>query len=247
MFITDQYDQVIILEDDLEIAPDFFEYFDATSPLLWTDSSLFCISAWNDNGQANHVSDAERLYRSDFFPGLGWMLTRTLWQELGASWPPAYWDDWLRHPDRRQGRACIRPEVSRSYTFGEKGTSNAQFFGQFLRGIKKNDRFVEFTKKDLSYLLKENFDSLWLKAIEEARLVTSLDAIPSSSSTAYKMYYDFSGGPAAFRRIARALGIMEDEKAGVFRTAYMGVVAVKYRGSQLYLVPREGPSFRYNS
>ena len=54
----------------------------------------------------------ERLYRSDFFPGLGWMLTRTLWQELGASWPPAYWDDWLRHPDRRQGRACIRPEVS---------------------------------------------------------------------------------------------------------------------------------------
>ena len=68
MFITDQYDQVIILEvftqatphpqDDLEIAPDFFEYFDATSPLLWTDSSLFCVSAWNDNGQANHVSDA---------------------------------------------------------------------------------------------------------------------------------------------------------------------------------------------
>ena len=64
------------------------------------------------------------------------MLTRTLWQELGSSWPPAYWDDWLRHPDRRQGRACIRPEVgvngvgdeqvSRSYTFGEKGTSNAQ-------------------------------------------------------------------------------------------------------------------------
>ena len=132
-----------------------------------------------------------------------------------------------------------------------------RFFGQFLRGIKKNDRFVEFTKKDLSYLLKENFDSLWLKAIEEARLVTSLDAIPSSSSNAYKMYYEsvlvggisssFSSGPAAFRRIARALGIMEDEKAGVFRTAYMGVVAVKYRGSQLYLVPREGPSFRYNS
>lgn len=132
-----------------------------------------------------------------------------------------------------------------------------RFFGQFLRGIKKNDRFVEFTKKDLSYLLKENFDSLWLKAIEEARLVTSLDAIPSSSSTAYKMYYEsvlaggisssFSSGSAAFRRIARALGIMEDEKAGVFRTAYMGVVAVKYRGSQLYLVPREGPSFRYNS
>lgn len=57
----------------------------------------------------------------------------------------------------------------------------------------------------------------------------------------------FNSGPAAFKRIARELRIMEDEKAGVFRTAYMGVVAVKHRGSQLYLVPRDGPSFHYKS
>ena len=54
------------------------------------------------------------------------MLTQTLWKELGPSWPGAYWDDWLRHPNQRKNRACIRPEVSRSYTFGEKGTSNSQ-------------------------------------------------------------------------------------------------------------------------
>lgn len=40
------------------------------------------------------------------------MLTKTLWQEIGSSWPQAYWDDWLRHPDRRKDRVCIRPEVS---------------------------------------------------------------------------------------------------------------------------------------
>lgn len=108
-------------QDDLEIAPDFFEFFDATSPLLWKDPTIFCISAWNDNGQSGHVADPgfsfshllflERLYRSDFFPGLGWMLTKNLWEELGSSWPGAYWDDWLRHPDRRHERVCIRPEV----------------------------------------------------------------------------------------------------------------------------------------
>ena len=54
------------------------------------------------------------------------MLTKNLWNELGSKWPPAYWDDWLRHPDRRHSRSCIRPEVCRTYTFGEKGTSNAQ-------------------------------------------------------------------------------------------------------------------------
>lgn len=65
-----------------------------------------------------------------------------------------------------------------------------RFFGQFLRGIKKNDRFVEFTKKDMNYLLKANFDALWVKEIENAKLITSIDAIPASSSTAYKMYYE---------------------------------------------------------
>ena len=74
----------------------------------------------------SHFSQSDRLYRSDFFPGLGWMMIKSVWEEYRTQWPPAYWDDWLRHPDRRHGRACIRPEVSRTYTFGEQGTSHAQ-------------------------------------------------------------------------------------------------------------------------
>jgi alpha-1,3-mannosyl-glycoprotein beta-1,2-N-acetylglucosaminyltransferase len=42
---------VIIVEDDLEFSPDFFEYFEATLPLLKSDPSLWCVSAWNDNGK----------------------------------------------------------------------------------------------------------------------------------------------------------------------------------------------------
>ena len=43
--------------DDLEYSPDFFEYFRATHRLLRTDSSLWCISAWNDNGKSSLVSE----------------------------------------------------------------------------------------------------------------------------------------------------------------------------------------------
>ena len=97
------------------MAPDFFEYFAATAPLLYQDSSLLCVSAFNDNGQAAYASDASALYRTDFFPGLGWLVTRRLWEELGPKWPDAmgFWDDWLREPPQRRGRACIRPEASR--------------------------------------------------------------------------------------------------------------------------------------
>lgn len=54
-------------------------------------------------------------------------------------------------------------------------------------------------------------------------------------------------GSVPFIRLANELHIMSDEKAGVYRTAYMGVVAVQTKGTQLYLVPRSGPSFVYSS
>lgn len=62
-----------ISSDDLDIAPDFYEYFAGTFPLLRADKTLWCISAWNDNGKEGLIDDAspDLLYRSDFFPGLG--------------------------------------------------------------------------------------------------------------------------------------------------------------------------------
>ena len=48
-----------------------------------SSSSLFlsfsAVSAWNDNGQKTIVRDSQALYRSDFFPGLGWMMKRSVW------------------------------------------------------------------------------------------------------------------------------------------------------------------------
>lgn len=64
--------------DDLDPAPDFYEYFLGTFPLLRADRTLWCISAWNDNGKEGLIdlSATDMLYRSDFFPGLGWMMSK---------------------------------------------------------------------------------------------------------------------------------------------------------------------------
>lgn len=93
--------------------------------------------------------NAETLYRSDFFPGLGWMLTKSTWEELSPKWPKAYpcssyvfliislvnrhpffsnflpwhfhtyWDDWVRLKEVHKDRQFIRPEICRTYNFGE--------------------------------------------------------------------------------------------------------------------------------
>ena len=72
------YAGVIILEEDIRVAADFFSYFSATAPLLESDPTLLCVSAFNDNGQDAYPGDARALHRSDFFPGLGWLLTRRM-------------------------------------------------------------------------------------------------------------------------------------------------------------------------
>ncbi|KAG6413583.1 hypothetical protein SASPL_126297 [Salvia splendens] len=90
LFYKHEFSRVIILEDDMEIAPDFFDFFEAGASLMDRDKSIMAISSWNDNGQKQFVHDPYVLYRSDFFPGLGWMLTRSTWDELSPKWPKAY-------------------------------------------------------------------------------------------------------------------------------------------------------------
>ena len=70
------------IQDDMKLAIDFFPYFRMGAKMLDNDSSLYCVSSWNDHGQAQFVQNSSRLERSDFFPGLGWMLTNSLWQSL---------------------------------------------------------------------------------------------------------------------------------------------------------------------
>lgn len=38
-----------------------------------------------------------------------------------------FWDDWIRQPAQRRERACIRPEISRTKTFGKVGVSKYVF------------------------------------------------------------------------------------------------------------------------
>nr|CAI5862762.1 unnamed protein product [Callosobruchus analis] len=213
MFFNFNFSTVIIVEDDLEISPDFYEYFLGTYPLLIKDPSLWCISAWNDNGKESLVNSErpDLLYRTDFFPGLGWMLTKSLWMELYTKWPRAYWDDWIRDPLQRKGRSCIRPEISRTRTFGKSGVSNGLFFEKHLKFIKLNEEFVPFTKINLSYLLKENYDREFVKKVYQSPIVNYEDlrngrvAQEGPVRVTYRTREEY-------KLITKKLGLMDDFK-----------------------------------
>lgn len=231
LFYKHNFNRVIILEDDMEIAPDFFDYFEAAAALLDKDKSIMAVSSWNDNGQKQFVHDPYVLYRSDFFPGLGWMLTRSTWDELSPKWPKAYWDDWLRLKENHRGRQFIRPEVCRTYNFGEHGSSMGQFFSQYLAPIKLNDVQVNWKSRDLSYLMKDNYVKHFAEMVKKAKPVHGNDIVLKVSNIGGDVRIKYRD-QSDFERIARQFGIFEEWKDGVPRAAYKGVVVFRYQSSR---------------
>jgi len=231
-------ERVIILEEDLRIAPDFFDYFEATAPLLDKDPNLLAVSAFNDNGYEGTVADPKRLLRSDFFPGLGWMMTRKTWiEDIGVKWPNGYWDDWLREPAQRQDRQFIRPEITRTFHFGDKGGASRNQFGGNHHRIMLNKDPVDWNAQDLSYLEDKTFAQNYATLVANAQVAGSpQEALPivKGGRNARVEYTD----KGHFARTAQRLNLMTDEKAMIYRTAYKGVVETRPFGqSLLFLTP----------
>lgn len=178
MFDEVGFDQLIFLEEDLQISPDFFSYFDSMLPILHSDSDLFCVSAWNDNGIAKLVKSPQEVFRTDFFPGLGWMMQKSMWSEIRDRWASAYWDEFMRRPDVRKGRQCIRPEISRTYTIGYTGGTSKGQFKDHLSEIMLNTENVDWKRLDLSFLSSTlSFERYLEERLRAARLISHTDPI----------------------------------------------------------------------
>ena len=231
--------RVMILEEDIQVAPDFFSYMEATSSLLDRDPTLYAVSAFNDNGHLPN-GDPKRVLRSDFFPGLGWMMNRDLWKnELESKWPGGWWDDWLREPAQRKDRQVLRPEKSRTYHFGSEGGTSGNQFGSLLERNKLNEELIQWDTEDLSYLESSSYEKEYTQKVMGSKLVSSIvKARDAPSDSNVRMEYEsFSH----FSKLARQLEIMDDEKAMVPRTAYRGTVEVRLGPEKLlYLTPKGG-------
>ncbi|KII72474.1 Protein O-linked-mannose beta-1,2-N-acetylglucosaminyltransferase 1 [Thelohanellus kitauei] len=117
------YEHVFIFEDDLIVSSDIFYLFSATLNIYQADKTIFCVSAWNDHGYKHSVGDLTMLYRVQFMPGLGLVLSKDIVKEILQKWPhwtDFNWDVWIRESVLK-GRVCIIPDVSRSFHIGVYG------------------------------------------------------------------------------------------------------------------------------
>lgn len=200
-FMNHSHDFAIFVEEDLVFAPDFLALFRSTVWLLEEDPSLWCISAWNDHGFAISVWDECRLFRTSYFPGLGFLLPRAAWLELRLQWPSAPtmgWDYWMRTAFRRADKECIVPEVPRSHHASKKGASivtdkQVKFFEAMSLATQPNSCSIEKPCRqfgDVTYLLRPKYEAWLLQAVEQAKPM-------HASATIYQAHQECSEEGAA--------------------------------------------------
>jgi len=236
-FDVNHYEYGVFIENDLSLSPDALWYFRASAWLLEEDESLFCVSAWNDNGFGGLVSDEKRLFRTDYFPGLGWMIRRDTWDKVKGIWPKnptTGWDHWLRHGSGLRPRECIIPEVPRTHHFDEKGTNVKKGTGiHKLLSKMAVSKLPPGQLGDLSYLLKDTYENSIRGLIQKAetkkwfQLSGDLDA---------ELSYVVPYKREEYKDLARRL----DLYAGQARTAHRGIVMTRHpqTHAQLILVDR---------
>ena len=125
------YDYVVLIESDLVVSADIFDFFFKVAPYLNNEGNPndpICVSGWNDNGYRFFSLNEHRLFRTDYFPGLGWMIHKSTWFKFWRiEWPQGLlglwtgYDHWLRDDASTRGRDCIVPEVSRTHHVANTG------------------------------------------------------------------------------------------------------------------------------
>ncbi|KAG1972766.1 protein O-linked-mannose beta-1,2-N-acetylglucosaminyltransferase 1 [Pimephales promelas] len=169
-------DFAIVLEEDLDISIDFFSFLSQTIHLLRDDDSLYCISAWNDQGYEHTAEDPSLLYRVESMPGLGWVLKKSLYKdELEPKWPTPEklwdWDMWMRMPEQRKGRECVIPDVSRSYHFGIIGLNMNGYFHEVYFKKHKFNTIPNVQMKNVDSLKKDAYEIEIQNLLREAEVL----------------------------------------------------------------------------
>lgn len=228
-------DKVIVLEEDLDVSPDFFSYFSQTMHLLDVDPSLYCISAWNDQGYEHSVHDPSLIYRVETMPGLGWMLKRSLFEkELEPNWPSQEkrwdWDMWMRTDSMRKDRECIIPDVSRTFHFGSTGVNmNTYFFDMYFEKHAINKK-PQVKLKDVEKMEKSAYEQLMHSVIrkgivgDHSKTPCDADFMPISNeqNNTYVIYFRMNdeGATDVFLEILKCLKIWDLEARGLHKGAF---------------------------
>uniref|UniRef100_A0A7N6A2V1 Protein O-linked-mannose beta-1,2-N-acetylglucosaminyltransferase n=1 Tax=Anabas testudineus TaxID=64144 RepID=A0A7N6A2V1_ANATE len=204
--------------------------FHSTIHLLEEDDSLYCISAWNDQGYEHTAEDPALLYRVESMPGLGWVLKKSLYKdELEPKWPTPEklwdWDMWMRMPEQRKGRECIIPDVSRSYHFGIIGLNMNGYFHEVYFKKHRFNTVPNVQLKNVDSLKKDAYEVEIQNLLKEAEVLDHTknpcedSFLPDSEGKVYAMFIrmETETDTSTWTELAKCLHVWDLDVRGYHR------------------------------
>ncbi|XP_042212626.1 protein O-linked-mannose beta-1,2-N-acetylglucosaminyltransferase 1-like [Homarus americanus] len=128
---------VILLDEDVQVSPDFFSFMSQTLWLLKTDPTLYCVNAHAPVGLKGLAYDDTRIMRGAIQVEWGYAVTLDFVREALTEWETItnpntlFYDFWL-YLNIRKGRECLFPEVSRTLHFGFGVNTDAHLKEKFF-------------------------------------------------------------------------------------------------------------------
>ncbi|XP_070557741.1 protein O-linked-mannose beta-1,2-N-acetylglucosaminyltransferase 1-like [Ptychodera flava] len=256
-FPRNQY--VIVLEEQLEVSPDFLNYFAQTLPLMDKDDSIISISAWNSNGYLTTSGDTGALYRTENFPGLGWVLRRSVWNEmlrqLGQCCDARVWHEWLTG-ESRKGREMIVPDVSRLTWFSKDTLSPDQDFIDVYFANRRSVSDSKLKLRDVGHLVKDEYEKEISLLVEDSVTLdssytesclqgeTNQVAKLDSEGEVYAIFYEEkdANDQHLLKRLCKCFGLFSMENYGV-KGMHKGMLRFHYQGNQVMLISSRSPYY----
>lgn len=251
---------VIVLEPYLEVSPDFLRYFSQTIHLLERDRSLLTVSAWNENGYAHSSGDPQLFYRTQAFPGFGWVLSRSIWPEMKefkfSCCDVPTWKGWFQGGLMR-GRETVVPDLSRVKRHLPPGfTMETPFMRGYLKDrVSSNDSSTEPREtfkltyeqyeKEIKFLIGRSrlFDTSILNSCleEGTRLTTGLSF---DKSAIYAVYFQQISPTdvSVLVKLASCFGLFISDEIP-FRSWHDSVVRFTSHKSQFILIGSKSKHF----
>uniref|UniRef100_A0A672ZUS0 Protein O-linked-mannose beta-1,2-N-acetylglucosaminyltransferase n=1 Tax=Sphaeramia orbicularis TaxID=375764 RepID=A0A672ZUS0_9TELE len=203
-------------DDQGQVQTLFHPFLSQTIHLLDEDDSLYCISAWNDQGYEHRLTDPSLLYRVESMPGLGWVLKESLYKDdWSPKWPTPEklwdWDMWMRMPEQRKGRECIIPE-----------------HGTFIEVYFKKHKFNTVPNvqlKNVDSLKKDAYEVEIQRLLKEAELLDHSknpcddSFLPDSEGKTYVMFIKMEAetDTATWTELAKCLHVWDLDVRGNHR------------------------------
>lgn len=234
---------IVLLDDRAEFSPDLFWYFAQLEPTLMSEDSLWCVSAWNDNGLAPYVADLSALFRTDWHPSFAWMMRSATARWLHDRWPKDHVSQFLTAHAVRQGRQCVIPEISRVRRLRVASSRSEQvWYDDYVLPVAWNGQERRVHLGDVTRVMAGHYEQLFISGWPHGENLGNTTALSKISDLqkvqrgAWRLVLDRSAWKAA-----AAYFRLSWTGEGPPQGSYQGAVRLRWQGSVLFLIQKGSP------